>query len=346
MARACAPLIALALSACGSLPTGFLLPEPEPAPPPGVTLVDMLVTTTRRPSPEPGVVFGNERDVGYSGSEIVVSVPPAPNRKIGLVQWPEKSPPDPLHQFTTVSVKAAGPDVVQAWFDRVAGPKRRLLVFVHGYNTRFETAVYLFAQIVHDSGAQAAPVLFTWPSGGKLFDYEYDRDSAMFSRDALEALLNRAAASPRVQEVVILAHSMGTYLAMEAIRQTAIRNGGVSDKIRTVILASPDIDPQLFARQFEALGPRPPHVTIFVTSDDRALLISRWIARRTRLGSIDPSKEPYRSRLEANRNITVIDLSKVKSGDSLNHGKFAESPDIVQLIGQRLINGQPMSGAK
>jgi esterase/lipase superfamily enzyme len=49
--------------------------------------------------------------------------------------------------------------------------------------------------------------------------------------------------------------------------------------------------------------------------------------------------------LEANPNVTVIDLSKVKTNDSLNHGKFAESPDIVQLIGQRLINGQSMSAS-
>ena len=33
----------------------------------------------------------------------------------------------------------------------------------------------------------------------------------------------------------------------------------------------------------------------------------------------------------------------MKSGDGLNHGKFAESPEIVQLIGQRLMTGQTLT---
>ena len=64
-------------------------------------------------------------------------------------------------------------------------PGRRVLIFVHGFNTRFEEAVYRFAQIVHDARVDVAPVLFTWPSGGNVTDYVYDRDSAVYSRDAL-----------------------------------------------------------------------------------------------------------------------------------------------------------------
>ncbi|WP_163413939.1 alpha/beta hydrolase, partial [Escherichia coli] len=60
------------------------------------------------------------------------------------------------------------------------------------------------------------------------------------------------------------------------------------------------------------------------------------------LGAINPADEPYRSKLEQ-AGITVIDLTKVKGGDSLNHGKFAESPQIVQLIGQRLVTGQTLT---
>jgi esterase/lipase superfamily enzyme len=61
---------------------------------------------------------------------------------------------------------------------------------VHGFNNRFDDAVYRFAQIVHDSKVPAIPVLFTWPSRGemKLRAYTYDRESANYSRDALESL--------------------------------------------------------------------------------------------------------------------------------------------------------------
>ncbi|MEO9786069.1 MAG: alpha/beta hydrolase, partial [Aurantimonas coralicida] len=40
------------------------------------------------------------------------------------------------------------------------------------------------------------------------------------------------------------------------------------------------------------------------------------------------------------KGVDVIDLSALQSGSALNHSKFAESPQIVRLIGQRLIAGQ------
>ena len=41
--------------------------------------------------------------------------------------------------------------------------------------------------------------------------------------------------------------------------------------------------------------------------------------------------------------MTVLDLTKLKAGDLSHHGKFAESPEIVQLIGKRLTDGQAMT---
>ena len=100
----------------------------------------------------------------------------------------------------------------------------------------------------------------------------------------------------------------------------------------------------VFERQYEALGTKRPHLTIFVTRDDRALGLSRLISGNlSRLGAIDPSKEPYRSFLEAHGDVSVIDLSAYKAGDPLNHGKFAASPEVVQLIGRRLVNGQALA---
>jgi esterase/lipase superfamily enzyme len=331
---------AFLLAACGSTPKGFLLPTAASAP--GATQIDMLVVTTRAASPAPGVIYGGERDNSASATEIVVSVPP--NHKVGAVEWPKGDVPDPAAEFTTVSVAASSRENTLAWFDRMGGKHARLLVFVHGFNTRFESSVYRFAQLVADSKADAAPLLFTWPSRGKLFDYEYDRDSAIYSRDALEEALTRAADAPEVKEMTVVAHSMGTYLTMEALRQLAIRRGGLPPKINNVVLASPDIDPQVFSQQFHALGPNPPHITIFVSRDDRALLISRLLAGNLlRLGAIDPTQEPFRSRLEANGHITVIDLTKLKAGDKLNHGKFAQSPEVVKMLGTQLINGQVLT---
>ena len=152
-------------------------------------------------------------------------------------------------------------------------------MFVHGYNTRFEEAVYRFAQITHDAGAPVVPVLFTWPSRGKLFDYAYDRESATYSRDALEAVLQAMVKDPNVGEISVLAHSMGNFVAVEALRQMAIRNRSLSPKIKDIMLAAPDIDVDVFRREIaeiEASDKSPP-ITLFVSQgdQDRAARISR-----------------------------------------------------------------------
>lgn len=135
-------------------------------------------------------------------------------------------------------------------------------------------------------------------------------------------------------------------LTMEALRQMAIRDGRVAPKIENVILASPDIDLDVFAKQWMELGTNKPRFTIFVSQDDRALAVSRLISGKvTRVGAIDPTAEPYRSQLERS-GITAIDLTKVETDDGLRHGKFAESPEIVQLIGQRLAKGQTLTDSK
>jgi esterase/lipase superfamily enzyme len=142
-----------------------------------------------------------------------------------------------------------------------------------------------------------------------------------------------------------MAHSMGTWLAVESLRQMAIREGKLPSKIHNVILASPDLDVNVFARQWTEMGSSHPKFTIFVSQDDRALAASSLISGGvTRVGAINPGQEPYRSALQR-AGITVIDLTKLKTGDSLNHGKFAESPAIVQLIGQRLVTGQTLTAS-
>ena len=196
---------------------------------------------------------------------------------------------------------------------------------MHGYNTRFEEAVYRFAQITHDSGAPVLPVLFTWPSRGRLFDYVYDRESATYSRDGLEAVLQALVKDPNVDSISILAHSMGNFVAVEALRQMAIRDRKLSPKIKDIMLAAPDLDFDVFRREIAEIeaSDKDPPVTLFVSQDDYALAASRQLAGdEPRLGAIDPNAEPYRSELEKAR-VNVIDLSKVQSDDELNHGKFA-----------------------
>ncbi|MFS8111416.1 alpha/beta hydrolase [Rhizobium jaguaris] len=340
--RAIAVIAALSLTACGGRPVGVMQPVVDNVP--GTSKVDLLVATTRLPDKDPAILFSGERGPGLKVDAVSVSIPPEANRKVGQVQWPSRLPGDPLKNFVTTSVQPMMSVADNhAWLRAHLPKSKRVLIFVHGFNNRYEDSVYRFAQIVHDSHADVAPVVFTWPSRASIFDYAYDKESANYSRDALEELLHRAASNPSVGDVTVMAHSMGTWLAVEALRQMAIRDGRVAPKIKNVILASPDLDVDVFGQQFAALGKDPPHFTLFVSRDDRALSLSRRISGNVdRLGQIDPTAEPYRSELEKH-GITVLDLTKLKTGDRLNHGKFAESPKVVKLIGDRLIEGQTIT---
>ena len=147
-----AAFFALAVSACASRPHGTLVATHRVAP--GASVVDLLVVTTRAPDPsEPGVIFSGERGRGVHFADIAVSIPADAARVIGEVQWPQAPTPDPATQFATVHADVLSKEAAIAAFNaRIRKtPRRQVLLFVHGYNTRFEEAVYRFAQIVHDS---------------------------------------------------------------------------------------------------------------------------------------------------------------------------------------------------
>lgn len=332
----------LVLGGCAGHPKGVMAPVLATSAT-GGSSVDMLVVTSRVPSDDPATLFTGERSPRPYMNDITVSIPSDAKRKSGTVQWPKKLPPNPETEFAVTRVRQLNSvEEGRNWFRQhtVGG---HALVFVHGFNNRYEDSVFRFAQIVHDSGAQVAPILFTWPSRASVFDYNYDKESTNYSRVAFEQTLRTLAKDPDVKDITVMAHSMGTWLAVESLRQMAIRDGRVAPKIDNVILASPDIDVDVFARQWTEMGEKRPQFTIFVSQDDRALAASRFISGDVqRLGAINPADEPYRTQLEK-AGITVIDLTKVKSGDRLNHGKFAESPEVVQLIGQRLVTGQTLT---
>jgi esterase/lipase superfamily enzyme len=299
----------------------------------------MLAVTTRQRSADPGVVFNGERADSPSVESIVVSIPP--DRAVGSVQWPQRGAADPAHDFAVVSLKSLEGADLPNWLAGHTPKSGRVLVFVHGYNTRFESAVFHFAQLVHDMRTDVAPVLFSWPSRGRILDYNYDRESTNYSRTDLANLLNMVARSPNVKDIVVFARSMGAWLSVESLRQIALENGRAPAKISNVILASPDLDIDVFRRQVEEMGRDRPRITIFVSRHDRALALSRLLAGGvTRLGAVDFSRPENVAELEAAPGVVVLDLSALQTSDWLSHSKFAESPEVVRLLGDRLIAGQ------
>ncbi|WP_436798679.1 alpha/beta hydrolase, partial [Mesorhizobium escarrei] len=133
------------------------------------TRVNLLVATTRKPSKDAGRLYSGERGTAISLDSVTVTIPPDRNRKIGQIQWPSRFPPDPDREFAMVGVdKVATERQVFDWFRKNRNAKRQVLIFVHGYNNSYADAVFRFAQIVHDSGTDAAPILFAWPSRARV----------------------------------------------------------------------------------------------------------------------------------------------------------------------------------
>ena len=336
-------VFALGLASCDSAPENLLLPVSGTAP--GASAVDVLVATTRRSATDPGDLYSGERGGALTFADVVVSIPPDSVRAAGDVQWPSRPPGNPATDFVTSKVSRLDPEAARAWLDSrgTAASRHRVLIFVHGYNTRVGDAVFRFAQLVHDADATVTPILFTWPSRGSVFAYGYDRESASLSRDAFEQLLNMLVDDPAVESIDILAHSMGNFLALETLRQMALRHGHVPPKISDVMLAAPDVDADAFQSDLADMGRPLPRFTLFASRDDRALALSGWFwGSDVRLGAIDPKVEPYKSRLAA-ENVSVFDLTDIQSTDAANHYKFLQSPELVRLVGDRLASGQTLS---
>ncbi|MEI9916877.1 MAG: alpha/beta fold hydrolase [Methylovirgula sp.] len=266
----------------------------------------------------------------------ILSIPP--DHHAGQIERPAFGSPDPEHHIMVASTR----DLSEAEFrNEVAtdisgriGSNRDVLLYVHGFNTSFDAARFRLAQIVTDGRFGGIPVLFTWPASNSLLDYEAARESATASRDSLANLLKDLSEIPDVGRIHILAHSLGTWLTMEALRQRAIAGSpSLNGKLGLVMLAAPDIDLSVFRSQLSELDAS--HVSVLVSADDRALSLSRTLAGdRPRVGALDPRKPSDRAAL-ARLGVKIYDLSG-KSDGLIDHDAYADLPDVVRSIGAQI----------
>jgi esterase/lipase superfamily enzyme len=203
---------------------------------------------------------------------------------------------------------------------------REVLIYVHGFNQTFETAALDAARLSDGIRFRGDTMVFSWPSKANLLDYGYDRESAMWSRDALEKVLDGLMASPTVGRLHLVAHSIGTMLTMEALRQLYAHHGdGIAERLGAVVFASPDIDMDVFASSVAHIGPIAHNITVVTATNDRALAVSRWIAGgMTRVGA---AQKTQLERL----GLHVIDASQEGWG-VINHDLFLSNGQIRQVI--------------
>jgi esterase/lipase superfamily enzyme len=221
--------------------------------------------------------------------------------------------------------------------------RNRVMIFVHGFNNRFDDAAYRLAQIVQDSRAPVIPVLFSWPSRGvaTLAAYQADRENADLSRDALDQLIGTIALGAGVRDITILCHSMGCQPTIDALQSRSMRTGRIGGKVKNILLVAPDVDASVFRRQMHQMGASRPGFALFLSQDDRALELSKSLwGGDTRLGEVNPELEPYKSDFEREK-IMVFDLSHL---DGKAHSRaFDEVTSVVGMIERRLAAGQQLT---
>jgi esterase/lipase superfamily enzyme len=297
------------------------------------TLKKIFIASTRQATDTAGALFSDKRASKVGLASVQVSIPP--NHVLGQLERAVQMPPDPRTEFAVVEPTVYATDAafissVNAELMKRPKGERDLLVFVHGFNNTTSDAVLRSAQFANDSGYEGVVMLIDWASAAKLSRYVYDLNSTLVARGRL-AEVNSILLQTKAENYDIFAHSMGGFLTMEAIRDAVQNNKlNTSGKLQNVVLASPDIDMDLFRIQMAAVGDKLANFYVLLSDNDRALAFSRVIGGgvpRVGAGNADELAE---------LGVTVIDLTEIDDSSSGSHSKFAGSPEVVQLLGNGL----------
>lgn len=293
----------------------------------------VFLMTTRQSTETVGALFSDRRAPELGLASVQVSIPPT--HVAGELERPKRLPPDPRTEFAVVEPTIYATDAafiasVNQELRKIPRGQRDILLFVHGYNNTTSDAVLRLAQFVEDSGFQGVPILFDWASAASLTRYVYDLNSALIARQRFPEI-SAIMARTNAEGYDVFAHSMGAFLTMEAMKDAAQTGRfNAAGRLQTIILASPDIDKDLFRSQLEQIDTKFDRFFVLLSEDDSALNISRRIAGgvpRVGASNIDEL---------AALGVIAIDLSKIGNSSSGSHSKFAGSPEVVQLIGNGL----------
>lgn len=287
------------------------------------TLSTVYVGTTR--TFEPTGVFGSERSETLTFARYDVAIPP--DREVGEIKYGKPRNPNVSTDFlTTNPVLYTSDNSFRADLRRsLAANGREAVIFVHGFNNTFTEGLYRIAQLHHDLEVPGVAVHYSWSSAAEPLGYVYDKDSVMFARKGLEDLIRETIAAGATR-VAVVAHSMGAFLTMEALRDISMSDGGLPRQISGVALMSPDIDVEVFRMQAKDIGKLPQPFVIFGSDRDRVLRLSALITgQRGRLGSLDSVVDV------ADLEVTYVDVAAFSTGDG--HFVTGTSPALIKLLG-------------
>lgn len=313
-------------------------------------VVPVFYGTDRAVEPDPKrLQYGAERGHKLQLGRALVTVPTA--HKVPQIERPwvieipyfkvkiyeEKE--DTSKHFTLQEISALTKEemlaLVKERLAKSANFKDHAFVFVHGFNTSFDYALYRTAQIAYDLKFDGAPFVYSWPSGGKVASYTYDRGSAEQAEPHLAEFLDIVVKQSGAKSISLIAHSMGNELllrVLERLRPQAPKGVTISQ----VILAAPDVDRDKFMNIAREITDFAKGVTLYAASNDRALGYSaRFWGGVPRAGDV-PAAGPL-----IVPGVDTIDVSAVSTDSlGLNHSGYAENNALLNDIKLLLQTGE------
>jgi esterase/lipase superfamily enzyme len=214
----------------------------------------------------------------------------------------------------------------------------KLMIFVHGYNIEFLEASRVVAQFANDLKFAGPVLLFTWPSQGSLTGYTVDETNAEWAQADFVLLLTTLLETIQAQNIYLVGHSMGNRIIGRAMTALASdRPDGDLIVFREIVMIAPDIDADVFRLDMAPrLARTGIHITVYASSNDRALMASKAFHGYPRAGETGDG-------LVVVSGVETVDASDV-SGGLLGHSYFAEDRRIMEDIFALLQTGQRADG--
>tara|TARA_R110002095_G_scaffold199534_1_gene179341 strand:+ start:6488 stop:7624 length:1137 start_codon:yes stop_codon:yes gene_type:complete len=260
--------------------------------------------------------------LAYGTGQVRISSRNHSDLKSKVIQTLWQGAPAPEGQ---VEISALTPTTETPFFENLnsmleRSPQKDVLVFIHGFNVNFPSAVTRAAQIANDLPFNGAIVCYSWPSQGGVEKYLLDGQVANASVEPMAQFLENLASSvPKGTKINIMVHSMGNRVVMRAMNRLPERFQQTKP-FQNVILAAPDVGVSEFKELAPAIIAQSNRVTLYSGSGDVALVASEAVNQERRAGD---SREPLI--LEG---IETIDVSAVDTS-FMSHSYYGSNRAVL-----------------
>ena len=230
-------------------------------------------------------------------------------------------------------------------------PGRSLLLVVHGFRERFPSALRKTAFIGSVLDIDTPVLVFDWPGnqGSSLRGYRAARAVAEASGPDLAHVLQLIIREIKPDRLALVGNSMGGQVIVDAFGYLYAQEDLADPEVElhSVILTAPDIDRADFDAQFrDEIRALSRKLIVYVSSNDRALLISRLINRGARVGesSLSPDMmdetEMVADMIRTDGDIvTLIDVTPINRTRNF-HNFSLETPEFFDDLFLRLTSSE------